>query len=1151
MESPEQWFRSMLLLLMVLSLFGGFSVPVFAAPPCDHTGAVEALQSEVHGIMTESIERTLDDLEEEDEFSELPEAKTSLKGLKNSITITVDTGSIKKRSNSRRYHCKAKIESTIRDRTVSFPVLYKTIDTKRGITVKTHLGALKNESSEDFGMTPTFDYPGSRGDDSKGVTLENFRVVSESPHHLKIKVDYKTSARGVLLDPQPVKDGREVWRGFETDYRRLEKGEGTAELKVRYRTLNPQWGGENPPRRITTSHIRLRTRCCGGESREKTFEHQKTWTVDQVHEPSDTIPDNPELNTIEIQSLDRLDSTTYRVNYDYHYRSDHGPAIKMRVDALKDGRNANCCTYVTDLERGQHSASTRFSRDVDEIRQTPVTDQLRLTMRIGMSGPEVYSDTFERKINWLARRSEADSPVRGDSLQALRNRIIRVTPARTVDDDLLQQYLGQAAESEGVEAYRKLLNWYLDDRRRELRSSRESFNLALRVLLHAARNLSGSDRDPWLREQFSRLFKEGSPRDPLYRGGFDGTTFNRLYKLTKSSAINRSLNTIRIPNAYTHHPHNSTIQVSDQSLGGTKESWPVFIHFPKDRYLETVYLDRLLPEEFLDDGYDRLFWKQFGASRTYRYFTGDGDRSTAILYNLFETEDAWIPIQRENIEWLQLNLSKLSVPDASYNLELVSFPPRKNTDETLLEPAAVERKFDTHPGWLKRLAAEVEKARTTGNYRRFAPEGSSSDTRVRNEGYRILAGAYYLMAGRYSRARTLLSKLEYPDNPYYRKWMQMYRLTPLSDLGWEAYLEFRSATPEGKVNVLEDHSLSVPGRYSLARVHWEMGRYEAAERQFRKVLGKVRPGEVLWDESTLYRVSSLYRLGRTQAAIRRLEHYLYTTRNLRSGGHKPFFFEVEGIFTNGLPMRHYLISWLTVMKDGRRAWWYERVGKTAEPIPYYRYFATRFEDEPIGRIVTESIREATGTFEAIVNHKGLRGGLPKGPIRRNQLHLVLPWNNRIHNYHMTPPDRLTEKRIRQTFDSIPRPPNPVRGRGPGSNYSSESFEVKDYLTRVVKQGDPPDGIPVLAMPEFLSRMAERFASHRWRVHRTTFSVSSLRDRDMLERYIRNHSPLHAPTIDGLDKSEPRESENGGGSSELEESRRRSSGFLTDFLDFFR
>ena len=60
------------------------------------------------------------------------------------------------------------------------------------------------------------------------------------------------------------------------------------------------------------------------------------------------------------------------------------------------------------------------------------------------------------------------------------------------------------------------------------------------------------------------------------------------------------------------------------------------------------------------------------------------------------------------------------------------------------------------------------------------------------------------------------------------------------------------------------------------------------------------------------------------------------------------------------------------------------------------------EDSPLGSLVTDAMRAiGTDIDVAITNSGGLRADLPEGPVRREAIHGVMPFDNRIQVYEMT------------------------------------------------------------------------------------------------------------------------------------------------------
>lgn len=66
----------------------------------------------------------------------------------------------------------------------------------------------------------------------------------------------------------------------------------------------------------------------------------------------------------------------------------------------------------------------------------------------------------------------------------------------------------------------------------------------------------------------------------------------------------------------------------------------------------------------------------------------------------------------------------------------------------------------------------------------------------------------------------------------------------------------------------------------------------------------------------------------------------------------------------------------------------EVLGKAAREIPHYRD-----EESPMGALVVDAIRAATGTDFTVMNRGGIRHGLPMGDITYGDLYKVIPFDN--------------------------------------------------------------------------------------------------------------------------------------------------------------
>ncbi len=172
-------------------------------------------------------------------------------------------------------------------------------------------------------------------------------------------------------------------------------------------------------------------------------------------------------------------------------------------------------------------------------------------------------------------------------------------------------------------------------------------------------------------------------------------------------------------------------------------------------------------------------------------------------------------------------------------------------------------------------------------------------------------------------------------------------------------------------------------------------------------------------------------------------------------------------------------------------------------------FPMIFASEPVGKLATMAFKEQSGALMAYMNHKGIRGGLSEGPIRRNELLLILPWNNRIHTFTSPPPNKIHRQSLQHWINSFVAPPNPIRGRGPGSNYHSGKPDVESVVDGLLDRPEPDEPVAVVAMPEFLTRMTESLTTID--IHGEQIQLNPLTGREMLKRYIEKHSPITSPT----------------------------------------
>lgn len=226
------------------------------------------------------------------------------------------------------------------------------------------------------------------------------------------------------------------------------------------------------------------------------------------------------------------------------------------------------------------------------------------------------------------------------------------------------------------------------------------------------------------------------------------------------------------------------------------------------------------------------------------------------------------------------------------------------------------------------------------------------------------------------------------------KLLQKYDLLSMLCLSADSVARYDRLSPQGRLDALAP----IPDRYATylrARTLWQLGRHPAALELFTSLTKVFTPDDVLYDEVNLYRASSAFQSGDTALALRIIDAYQAGPNVFSKPLEEQGFVEVEGVFTGGNPVREYLKAWRRTIEEGRGTWWYETIGYAAKPIRHVRLYSSFFGQSPMARLAAEAIRSQSDAEIAVINHKGLRGGLEAGPIRRHQLFLIAPWNNHV------------------------------------------------------------------------------------------------------------------------------------------------------------
>lgn len=163
----------------------------------------------------------------------------------------------------------------------------------------------------------------------------------------------------------------------------------------------------------------------------------------------------------------------------------------------------------------------------------------------------------------------------------------------------------------------------------------------------------------------------------------------------------------------------------------------------------------------------------------------------------------------------------------------------------------------------------------------------------------------------------------------------------------------------------------------------------------------------------------------------------------------------------------------------------------------------RFGESPLGNLIADITRHATGADFAIQNAAGIRAGFTRGPITIWDVYQALPFDNRLLKVE------LSGAQVEMLADDIAR----RLGRGSFCQVSGISFEIrsgKAYDVRVKGALVDRDRMYTLGVIDYLAEGGDHYEIL---TEARVLSSTSLFQRDVAVQYLRNAESVR-PVIEG-------------------------------------
>lgn len=176
------------------------------------------------------------------------------------------------------------------------------------------------------------------------------------------------------------------------------------------------------------------------------------------------------------------------------------------------------------------------------------------------------------------------------------------------------------------------------------------------------------------------------------------------------------------------------------------------------------------------------------------------------------------------------------------------------------------------------------------------------------------------------------------------------------------------------------------------------------------------------------------------------------------------------------------------------------IGEAVEDI---RHDPEGYRESPLGNWQTDLMREFAGTEIALQNSFGIRGEIPKGKITKRDVYLVSPFGNTLVTME------LSGEEIWQILEGSVGKAGILQVSGLKVTYDPEKPEGERILA--IEIGGKP-----LLPPKTYSLVTNSYLAHNVEPFKKGRNIKDtrVRLRDLEEEYIKSHSPIKSPGIQG-------------------------------------
>ncbi|MGM0381462.1 MAG: hypothetical protein ACQEP7_05700 [bacterium] len=947
-------------------------------------------------------------------------------------------------------------------------------------------GAPSSLSNPIFGSSSKTESSKRKKPKPDSTCIVNYKVQAVDSGHLKVQVttylDEKSEGSAhVSVRPQYEGKGNRL---FFEDSEEIEPGYDTVVLSPSYNTRSPQLDllkERQIPVTLKTEKLKFEiysvdNRIPGGGSNnltEKTINYPYKWKIFQSIKPSPVIPDTTAVNSVSDLRMFPVAEGRVRIRFDYTYLSDHGPEVSVAADCLRLGEDVTGGYMPGDLYRGHGTEKVEVSGRKEKL----VTDQVKISPYI--SGEHIFQElNFFHPYGWGIKK-HLDKKWHGDRqtayLNLLKKKIRKSKSFSEIDPLLLYNYYQFAKYTEGEKLWEWLYGQLTSRFREELARDKVSYEIALKLLLKIKERKPQPARRQ-VKKMARRLFESDRFERPVFAGDFSPLIFRRLKKLLAWLGMEDQIGQMEVDNIMVVKPDKLEFELDPDKFGRS-----LFFHFPTDYYIEGIKVRKQAATpgtaaRYIGGDYYRKDYKE----RLNRFVT-HGYRSV-----LGSEPDTWVEVRFPAADYFE-----------KIKLEFIAFKKPKGVEKLPRHLHSYKNMVLTDRTLAQKVEWNYSCAEAGNNYRLV-----QQDFRKNNNRTNILEAVWLLGRKNIVGAQQALSNLEPPFGSFELKLLQKYDLLPVVFSTPGEALSFRQRERKQRTDTAALQQLmkwlgkfsskNRYARYLLARAKWFKGDYRQALSNFNRLRSLFEQEDILWEEIILYNVSCLDRLDRKQEAIKLLEKYLTITATNYTYPFYNYFVEVEGNFTRGLAQRYYLQMWWQKLKNNKSEDWHKIIGFSKVKVPLSRYPVSEKEGEPVAKFLAGVLKKQTGALQGAVNHYRIGSGLASGPIRKNELFLLFPFNNDLYTITSDQPEidpGFSGKQIKREVDKL-------NSRKLYMDSLTRSGELNSGCLESIFSSEKEKNIIVLS--QFLF---ERLYSE------INFNVLKRTSRDVLLEYIKNQGTI--------------------------------------------